>query len=101
MTRRKHRTINELPLFASDEDIGEAVLGFERRREFVAMASALQPVGFPRFNPFYKGRYVPAVRDFFEREYGSINGVHMVPDGKEGSFHSSRRQKHKPPMPLK
>jgi hypothetical protein len=70
MPKRRYRNLDDLPLFADDEMLGEAILGVDRRREFIALAKSLEPVGLPRFNPLYKGRYVPAVRAFFETEYG-------------------------------
>jgi hypothetical protein len=73
-------TIDRLPLFADDEQIGEAVLGPERKREFAKLAASLEPVGLPRMNPLYRGRYVPAVRAFFETEYGRLD---VAPRGRE------------------
>lgn len=63
-------TIETLPLVASDEALGEAVLGVERKGEFTALASSLEPLGLPRMNPLLGGRYVPGVLEFFERQFG-------------------------------
>ena len=38
MSKAKNLTLDDLPLFANDEQIGEAVLGWERRKEFKALA---------------------------------------------------------------
>lgn len=67
--RRPALTIDRLPLFADDEQIGEAVLGRDRRCEFAKMAASLEPAGLPRMNPLYRGRYVPAVKAFFEMQH--------------------------------
>jgi hypothetical protein len=78
--RREPLTIDRLPLFADDAMIGEAVLGAERKQEFAKLAPSLEPVGLPRMNPLYRGRYVPAVRAFFETEYGRLD---VSPKGRE------------------
>ena len=70
MVKRRYHNFDDLPLFADDEMLGEVILGFDRRREFAKLAPSLEPVGLPRMNPLYRGRYVPAVRAFFETQHG-------------------------------
>jgi hypothetical protein len=38
------------------------------------------------------GRYVPAVRAFFDREYGTGGGTLNAPDGIERPWKESKRQ---------
>jgi hypothetical protein len=64
--RREPLTIDRLPLYATDEEIGEAVLGSERKREFKDLAILLERQGMPKISPLMGGRYVPAVRKFFD-----------------------------------
>jgi hypothetical protein len=45
---RMRLTIDTIPLFASDEEIGEAVLGWERRKEFRGLAELHEPGVCPR-----------------------------------------------------
>jgi hypothetical protein len=101
MARRKHRTINDLPLFADDEDLGEAVLGFERRREFSGLAKLLEKHGFPPISPLWKGRYVPAVKHYFDIEYGLIERKHVVKDQRSlenpAAFHARKPRTPKSP----
>lgn len=85
-TRR--RALNDLPLYASDEDIGEAVLGFTRRKEFRGLATLLEPSGMPKISPLWGGRYVPAVKAFLDHSNGLGDGkpLALAPDGVEGKW---------------
>jgi hypothetical protein len=48
MARRTRLTIDTIPLFASDDEIGEVVLGFERRRESHILATLREIDGMPK-----------------------------------------------------
>jgi hypothetical protein len=88
--RRDPRTFDRLPLYATDEDIGEAVLGVERRAEFKSMIPSLDGQGLPPFSKFFGGRYVPAVARFFQ----SLNGMaDATPNAPHGIEDTSRWQK--------
>ena len=92
-------TWDRLPLFATDEEIGEAVLGRDRRREFADMAQLHERNGMPRMCPVWGGRYVPAVKAYFDAQYGLSAAVPLAPNGVEGNFHGhSRRtpERHRP-----
>jgi hypothetical protein len=91
MPRAAH-TWDSLPWFASDEAIGEAALGRERRGEFHGLATLHERDGMPRINPVWGGRYVPAVKAFFDAQYG-LTAVPLAPNGIEGSFHEKPRLK--------
>lgn len=82
--RREPLTIDRLPLYATDEEIGEVVLGFEKRGEFVKLAVLLERQGMPKISPLLGGRYVPAVKQFFDTYNGLSQSVPMRPDGVEG-----------------
>jgi hypothetical protein len=70
-------------LFPSEEEIAEEVLG-RRARLWKAVAVVLEREGLPRIDPFMGGRYMPAVRAFFDRRYGLRDGnVPSTPDGVE------------------
>jgi hypothetical protein len=84
---RRALTWDELPLFATDEQIGEAVLGPARKREFGPMAQLHERDGMPRISPVWGGRYVPAVKAFLDLQYGLSTVVPLAPNGVEGSFH--------------
>jgi hypothetical protein len=83
---RTRRTLNDLPLFATDDELGEAVLGFERRNEFGKFAALCERDGMPRVSPFWGGRYVPAVKAFLDSEQGLAAAAPLAPQGREGTW---------------
>ena len=97
MSHHAPLTWDKLPLFATDEEVGEAVLGYERRKEFAAMALLQERDGMPKISPVWGGRYVPAVKAFFDNQYGLSAAVPLAPNGVEGSFYgNSKRTPEKP-----
>jgi hypothetical protein len=80
-------TLDQLPLYAPDEAIGEAVLGRERRGEFHGLASLHERDGMPKISAVWGGRYVPAVKAFLDSQYGLSSAVPLAPNGVEGNFH--------------
>jgi hypothetical protein len=87
---RPARTIDILPLFSDDESIGEAVLGKERAGEFAGFAALLEHQGMPKINPFWGGRYVPAVKAFLDMDNGLSTLAPAKTDGMEGTWTSGR-----------
>jgi hypothetical protein len=73
------------PLFATDEVIGEALLGARRVKEWRQIAPMLEARGLPRVDPLMGGRYTRALIAFFDHEYGLDHGgdVLLAPDGME------------------
>ncbi|MGJ4908874.1 hypothetical protein [Bradyrhizobium sp. HKCCYLS2033] len=90
--RFRNRTLAELPLFATDEELGQAVLGWERRKQFQPLAELHERSGFPKVHPVWGGRYVPAVKHFLDHMYGLVERIPLAPPGKEGTFHILRKQ---------
>lgn len=70
--QRPFLTLDQLPLFADDQDVARAVVGpdLEKFRHWLASVPSLEISGLPKRHTVY-GRYVPAVRLFYERQYGS------------------------------
>jgi hypothetical protein len=93
----KASSVELLPLFATDDLIGAALLGPERVREWDQMAPLLEARGLPKIDPLMGGRYVPAVRAYFDHQYGLDcgGGVPLVPDGVE-DFDGWRRKQKRP-----
>jgi hypothetical protein len=87
MARRRTELCNfaSLPLFATDSVLGPALLGPDRAQEWPQMAPMLESRGLPKVDQLLGGRYVPAVRAFFDRQYGlDRNSVSpLAPDGVE------------------
>jgi hypothetical protein len=92
------RNLESLPLFATDSLLGAALLGPDRVREWRQVAQMLEERGLPKVDQLMGGRYVPAVRAFFDRLYGldSAN-VPLAPDGVEDFDGWKQRQKQKRP----
>jgi hypothetical protein len=95
MARRKNLTLNDLPLYADDDEIGEAVLGWTRRNEFKMLAVLQERYGMPKVSPVWGGRYVPAVKAFLDADNGLGNGrpLALAPNGVEGEFQTPRRMR--------
>ena len=89
-------------LYVSEEQIAEVILGPGRLRDWRDRVPILERQGMPRIDPLMGGRYLPAVRAFFDR----LNGVgdRQVPIradgpedwtcGKEQKSSTSRQDKH-------
>ena len=92
-------TWDRLSLFATDEELGEAVLGRDRRREFAAMAQLHERDGMPKIDPVWGDRYVPGVKAFFDSQYGLLAAVPFAPNGVEGNFHGQAKRAPKGPGP--
>ncbi len=93
----KHSDLEHLPLFADDAAIGGALLGRSRAREWTGIAPLLEPRGLPKIDALMGGRYVPAVKAFFDHQYGlnrGSDGPPLAPDGTEDFSKWKRNQKH-------
>jgi hypothetical protein len=93
MSRAQYRTLDQLPLFAYDSSIGAALFGSDRAGEWPSIASLLDTRGLPKIDALMGGRYVPAVRAFFDRDYGLASTAPLTPDGVEelGAWKRKRR----------
>jgi hypothetical protein len=80
--RRPSLTFAELPLFATDDELGVALLGRARSAIWRKLASRFEHEGLPRNDPHMGGRYVPAVKAFFDRQYGLASIA--APSGRGG-----------------
>jgi hypothetical protein len=68
--RRPGLTFADLPLFASDAELGVALLGRARAAVWSSLVPSFEREGLPKNDPLMGGRYVPAVKAFFDRQYG-------------------------------
>ena len=96
--RERQVTFADLPLFASERDIANALMGPGRYSTWRAIAPLLERRGLPTIDGLMGGRYTPAIRAFFDREYG-IHGqaamCHRPVDGPErlGSYQGRARRR--------
>jgi hypothetical protein len=79
----KRLSLDDLPIFADDNAIGQALLGTIRAAEWQSLVLIFERVGFPRIDPLMGGRYVPAIKAFFDRQYGLTHVAPTVRDGIE------------------
>jgi hypothetical protein len=75
--RSTNRTLDQLPLFADERSLSEAVLGRGTYTHWRALVPLLEARGFPKIDGLMGGRYVPAVKAFFDREY-NVGGATQV-----------------------
>lgn len=87
---------SSLPWFADDAALGRALLG-DRASEFTAIATLEEARGFPKIDPMWGGRYVPAVKAYLDRAYGiaapAAPAVPLTPDGVENLAAWNRRRR--------
>jgi hypothetical protein len=84
----------EPPLFLKDTEIARLLTKDMTVDEWKAKAVILEREGLPKVDPIMGGRFWPAVRSFFERQYG-INTPHLTaPDGPE-DFSAWNRTRHR------
>lgn len=55
------------PLFASEEQIAEIFMGPGRTRDWKERIGVLEHEGLPKIDPLMGGRYLPAVKKFFDQ----------------------------------
>src|ERR1700730_9365743 len=80
------QSLESLPLFATEDQIGVALLGADRLQEWRQIAPLLEARGLPKIDQLMGGRYMPAVRAYFDRLYGidrAASNVPLAPDGIE------------------
>ena len=90
----KPRTIEDLPMFAPDDAIAVVFMGPGKTAEWRQIAALLDLPGLPKVDQMMGGRYVPAVKLFFDDEYKLTAGPSLAaPDGPEelGSCKPRRR----------
>jgi hypothetical protein len=88
-------SIELLPWFATDDAIASALLGPERVAEFKQLVPLLEARGLPKVDQLMGGRYLPAVRAFFDHQYGldRVGDPPLAPDGVEDFGKWKEKQK--------
>ena len=89
-------TLENLPLFASDAEVGAALLGSKRACEWKGLAPLYERQGLPKIDPVIGGRYVPAIKAFFDKQYG----IATLPTAQDGidrpeTWKTASGQKHR------
>lgn len=86
--------LDDLPAFASDRELGRALMG-SRAVDWPQIATLLEGRGLPTIDALMGGRYVPAVKAFFDRQHGLAGAIAPhKPDGVEdlGSWRKRKRR---------
>lgn len=78
-------TLDDLPMFASDEDIATALVGKDAASKWLRerLPVIQSKPGFPPIDDFHGGRPVPLVKRFYENYLGLPADGHGKPDGRE------------------
>jgi hypothetical protein len=93
--RKELLTINQLPLFATDKELGEALLG-TRAKDWPRIARHFEGRGLPAIDNLFGGRYVPAVVKFFDALHGADGDAPFpAEDGIEKPWMSPRKRRGK------
>jgi hypothetical protein len=83
--------LEDLPLFAPDDQIALAVCG-RNARQWPAIAEVLEREGLPKVDPLIGGRYVPAVKAWFDAQNGLGERPGAVDGPEEWDRWGKRRQ---------
>lgn len=83
--------LEDLPLFAPDEDIALAVCG-KNAGQWPSIAPLLERDGLPKIDPLIGGRYVPAVKAWFDAKNGLGKSPEAVDGQEEWSGWGKRRR---------
>jgi hypothetical protein len=90
MTRPRNATLSALPLYATDEELAQAILG-KRANDWPMLLALYEPRGFPKISPLTGGRYVPAVLQFFDAKEGVGGNLIPATDGAERPWPTDRK----------
>ena len=93
------QSLKSLQWFATEDQIGTALLGANRLHEWRQIAPLLEARGLPKIDQLMGSRYMPAVRAFFDRLYGldhTAADVPLAPDGVEDFGSWKTRKKNRP-----
>jgi hypothetical protein len=90
----RFRTLDQLPAFASEDELATALMGTGKTTAFRQIVPLLERRGFPTIDGLMGGRYVPAVKAFFDREY-RVSGAEQVraphSPATLGAYHGKRK----------
>jgi hypothetical protein len=78
-------TLADLPMFASDRQIAEAIVGKEAAEKWMRerLPTLALKAGFPPIDPFHGGRSVKLVARFYDEYLGTAAKGTLAPRGTE------------------
>jgi hypothetical protein len=87
--------IDDLPLFAAEDAIAAVFMGPGKTAQWRQVAALLEGRGLPKIEPLMGGRYVPAIKAFFDSEYNITASPPLAaPDGPEALGTYKTRKTH-------
>jgi hypothetical protein len=86
-------TWDDLPEFPEDNEIGEVVLGKDRRGDFHDLATLREIDGMPKIDPFWGGRPKLLVRKFIERDQQVVTAASPSPREQRGPWHETKTRR--------
>jgi hypothetical protein len=90
---REMLTVSQLPLFATDRELGEALLG-KRAKEWPRIARHYEGRGLPPVDPLFGGRHVPSIMRFFDALNGACGAAPFpAKDGPEYPWQNNRKRR--------
>ncbi|MDZ5454440.1 hypothetical protein [Labrys sp. ZIDIC5] len=96
-TRSKSSPLNPLtaPLFLDEATVAVFVLGSKEASQWRALAIVLERHGLPKKHPIIGLRYWPAVKAWFDKEYGLGGSQILKPDGQDNpeAWHAKSKRR--------
>lgn len=88
------KSLDALPLFATDKEIAVAIVGKATAKYWLtAVLPTLERRGFPSQDPLHTGRAVPLVRKFYEDYFGITAGFAMAKPGGEEKIWQPKKKR--------
>lgn len=93
MTRTAAKPLrwSDLSLYATEDEIAAAVCG-RNKSQWPSLAPVLEREGLPQIDPIIGGRYVPAVKAWFDAKNGLGKSPEAVDGQEEWSGWGKRRR---------
>ncbi len=82
MTEPRYIKFDDLPLFASDQELAIAILGRKGAKEWTQVALYFERKGMPKMDPVVGRRYRPAVKKFLDKLW-NLDGTRVGQSGPE------------------
>ncbi|ESZ37372.1 hypothetical protein [Mesorhizobium sp. L2C067A000] len=91
-------TLDNLPMFATDLQIAEAVVGREKAEKWTRerLPTLANKPGFPAIDEFHEGRPVALVRRFYENYLGTGSTTATAPPGKADATQWKSKTRQRP-----
>ncbi|ESZ52800.1 MULTISPECIES: hypothetical protein [unclassified Mesorhizobium] len=95
---RAGATLDDLPMFASDEQIAEAIVGKDKAGKWMRerLPTLANKPGFPAIDEFHGGRPVALVQRFYENYLGTGSTTATAPPGKADASQWKTKTRQRP-----